>query len=203
MPSRTASLRTALLALLIVGSPALVAAVTLRDIIELSRAGVPDSILTALIDADRTVVTLDAAQVLQLQDERVSEAVVLKMLGTRREFDAASAVPAVAPPAADALEPAGVADAPIVPPPDRLTVIVPYPVVVPYLMTIPASAPCVHTPRRAATAPGGLNMALPIRNGEFVKPDAVDADRPVGLGGCATSGLQSESTAAPPHRGLR
>lgn len=202
MPSKTAFLRSALLALVIVGFPALAAAVTLRDIIELSRAGVPDSILTALIDADRTVFTLDATQVLQLQDERVSEAVVLKMLGTRREFDAAPVAPTVAPAVADAPEPDVVSDAPSVPPPDRLTVVVPYPVVVPYFIAMPASAPCVRTPRRAAIASGGLNMALPIRNGEFVRPDAVD-DRPVGFGGCATSGPQSESTAAPPHRGLR
>jgi hypothetical protein len=62
-------------------------AITIRDIIELSKAGLSDELLTAVIDADRTVFTLDKDQILELKKAGVSQAVLLKMLASRREFD--------------------------------------------------------------------------------------------------------------------
>jgi hypothetical protein len=62
-------------------------AVTVHDIIELTKAGLSDDILVALIDADRTVFSLDKNEILTLKKAGVSEAVLLKMLRTRREFD--------------------------------------------------------------------------------------------------------------------
>lgn len=62
-------------------------AVTVRDIIELSKAGLPDEILTAVIDADRTIFTLDKDQILELKKAGVSEAVLLKMLRSRAEYE--------------------------------------------------------------------------------------------------------------------
>lgn len=74
-----------LLALALVPSPA--DAVTIRDIIALSKAGLSDEILAAVIDADRTIFTLDAEQILELRRAGVSDAVLLKMVRSRREFD--------------------------------------------------------------------------------------------------------------------
>ena len=62
-------------------------AITLRDIIELSKAGLSDEVLTAVIDADRTIFTLDKDQILELKKAGVSQAVLLKMLASRREYD--------------------------------------------------------------------------------------------------------------------
>ena len=69
-------------------------AVTIRDIIALSKAGLPDEILAAVIEADRTIFTLDAEQILELRRAGVSDAVLLKMVRSRREFDAPSTPPA-------------------------------------------------------------------------------------------------------------
>ena len=67
--------------------PATAGAVTVHEIIELTKAGLSDEVLTALIDADRTIFTLDKDQILELKEAGVSKAVLLKMLRSRREFD--------------------------------------------------------------------------------------------------------------------
>jgi hypothetical protein len=80
-------LRTVLALFVLIALPSAAGAVTLRDIIELSKAGLPDDVLAAVIDADRTIFTLDKDQILELRKAGVSKAVLLKMLATRREFD--------------------------------------------------------------------------------------------------------------------
>ncbi len=75
--------------------PATASAVTIRDLIELTKAGVPDDVLVALIEADRTVFTLEKEQILELKAAGVSNAVLLKMLRTRREFDTPATPPVV------------------------------------------------------------------------------------------------------------
>ena len=67
--------------------PASAGAVTVRDIIELTKAGLSDDVLIAVIDADRTIFTLDKDQILEMKKAGVSKAVLLKMLGTRREYE--------------------------------------------------------------------------------------------------------------------
>jgi hypothetical protein len=80
-------LRAALILLTLVVLPASADAVTIRDIIALSKAGLSDEILSAVIDADRTIFTLDAEQILELRRAGVSDAVLLKMVRSRRDFD--------------------------------------------------------------------------------------------------------------------
>lgn len=80
-------LRALLLVVLAVCVPATAHAVTIRDIIELSKAGLSDEVLIALIEADRTIFSLDAEQILDLRKAGVAEKVLLKMLATRREFE--------------------------------------------------------------------------------------------------------------------
>jgi hypothetical protein len=82
-------LRALLLVALAVCVPVTAHAVTVRDIIELSKAGLSDEVLIALIDADRTIFTLDTEQILDLKHAGVGEKVLLKMLATRREFEPA------------------------------------------------------------------------------------------------------------------
>jgi hypothetical protein len=66
--------------------PARADAVSINDLVALSRSGVSDEILIALIDADRTVFNLNGDQILTLKGAGVSDRVVLKMLRSGREF---------------------------------------------------------------------------------------------------------------------
>lgn len=68
-------------------APASARAVTIDDIVALSNAGVTDSILIAVIDADQTVFDLTPQQILELKQAGVSDNVVVKMVGTSREFE--------------------------------------------------------------------------------------------------------------------
>lgn len=77
-----------ILCLALICTPVAAEAVTVRDIIELTKAGLSDDILVAVIEADRTIFTLDKDQILELRTAGVSETVILKMLRSRREFDA-------------------------------------------------------------------------------------------------------------------
>jgi hypothetical protein len=90
--------RLALAAALLLGLPAATWAVTVRDIIALTHAGLSDELLIAVIDADRTMFTLSPEQLLELKQAGVSDAVLRKMLGSRREFEPA---PAPAPTSAE------------------------------------------------------------------------------------------------------
>jgi hypothetical protein len=74
-------------------APAVASAVTIDDLIGLSKAGLADDILTALIDADRTVFQLTPDQIVQLKTAGVRDAVIVKMIGTPREFGADAGVP--------------------------------------------------------------------------------------------------------------
>jgi hypothetical protein len=105
------SLRSFLVLVGLLLVPATAGAVTVHEIIELTKAGLSDEVLTALIDADRTIFTLDKDQILELKEAGVSKAVLLKMLRSRREFDSPPPAPASEP----ASEPPATASADDVP----------------------------------------------------------------------------------------
>lgn len=63
-------------------------ALTFRDVIELTHAGLGDDVLLALIEVDRSVFPIDAASIKQLKQERVSERVILAMVRSGRETSA-------------------------------------------------------------------------------------------------------------------
>ena len=66
-------------------------AVSTRDLIELSKAGLGDEVLVALIEADGTVFNLDAPKILELRAAGVSERVITAMIRnalTRRRAQA-------------------------------------------------------------------------------------------------------------------
>jgi hypothetical protein len=75
-----------LAAVLVCALPGVARAVTIEDVVALSKAGVADAVLVAVIDADRTVFTLTPQQVIDLRNSGVSDAVLVKMLGSAREF---------------------------------------------------------------------------------------------------------------------
>jgi hypothetical protein len=79
-------------ALLGAGTPVTALAVSTRDLIELSKAGLGDEVLVALVEADGTVFNLDAPRILELRAAGVSERVITAML--RNATRAAAPAPA-------------------------------------------------------------------------------------------------------------
>ncbi len=65
-------------------APARAEAVTVRDIIELTRAGLGDDVLLALIDVHRTVFAMDTQTITRLKKAGVSERVIEAMIRTGR-----------------------------------------------------------------------------------------------------------------------
>jgi hypothetical protein len=154
------TLKAALIALTVWAVPTSATALTVADVIALSRAGVSDVVLTALVDADRTIFALSTEQVLALRDAGVSDTVLLKMIASRKEFE-----PPL-PPAIEASTPPVVEyrDSPL----PNVTVSVPYFVPVPIFIDPRVTG---HAPRHR-TRRGDASRPLPpgtIRNGEFVE----------------------------------
>ena len=78
--------QAALTALFVLALPLAARAVTLDDIVALSKAGVSAEILIAVIDADRTIFNLTPVDIVALKKAGVPNGVIVKMLGTAREF---------------------------------------------------------------------------------------------------------------------
>lgn len=74
---------TALFAVLVL-TAARADAVTIRDLIELSKAGLGDDVLIALIEVDRRVFTIDTATLKQLKEGGVSEPVIVALIRSGR-----------------------------------------------------------------------------------------------------------------------
>ena len=65
--------------------PSRASAVTVDQIVQLSRAGVTDVVILALIDRDKTIFALEPEQLVTLKMQGVSEPVILAMLKSGRE----------------------------------------------------------------------------------------------------------------------
>ena len=70
--------------------------VTTRDIIELSKAGLPDEVLIALIDVHRPVFPVDTVTLKGLKDAGVAPNVIVAMIKSGRELPVAPVAPVVA-----------------------------------------------------------------------------------------------------------
>ena len=79
--------RLAILAIVLVAAlaPVRASALTLDDIVSLSRAGVTNAVILALIDRDKPIFTIEPDQLVALKSQGVSEAVILAMLKSGRE----------------------------------------------------------------------------------------------------------------------
>lgn len=120
-------------ALLTVSLARPVQAVTIQEIIELSRAGLSAEVLVALVETSDTVFTLDAARILELKEAGVPERVIVALITKgRRNQD-----PTLPPPSAPA------STAPAAP----VVVVVqdeePYPPPAPVVLMVPVPFPVV------------------------------------------------------------
>jgi hypothetical protein len=66
-------------------APPTASAITLDQIVSLSKSGVTDTVILALIDRDRTVFAIEPEQIVALQRDGLSEHVILAMLKSGRE----------------------------------------------------------------------------------------------------------------------
>jgi len=129
-------------------------AVTLRDIIELSKAGLSDSVLLALIEVDRSVFAIDTATIRKLKDAGVSDAVIVAMIRSGREQPPPAPEP---PPAIEQQDPP--------PPPQPQVVVVDHhdqqqaPVMYPVPVAVPVYVPVAN----------GLADGRVLRNSNVVK----------------------------------
>lgn len=78
-------------------TPATAFAVSVQEIVALSKAGVSEQVILALIERDKTIFSLDADQLVALKNIGVSEPIVLAMLRSGRQ-EAAPPAPVAAPP---------------------------------------------------------------------------------------------------------
>ncbi len=128
--------RTALALLIVIAVAAGRAeAVTIRDVIELSKAGLSEQVLLALIEVDRGVFAIDTPTLKRLKEAGVSEAVIVALIRSGRTPPAPEPEPAPVPAPAPAPEVIVIDhhDAPAPAP-----IAVPYPVAVPVYITAPS-----------------------------------------------------------------
>jgi hypothetical protein len=121
-------------------------ALNVREVIDLSKAGVSDEVLLALIEIDQRVYTMDAAAVKQMKEAGVSDTVVLAMIHAGRgtlpsaepaaPLNGASAQPVVTPQAVPAPEPQVVVIDHQAAAPEVREVPVPVPVAVPVAVPV-------------------------------------------------------------------
>ena len=143
----------AALVTLLSASPA--RAISVNEIIELSRAGVSEDVLVALVQTGRTVFTLDAAQILALKTAGVSDRVVVAMTETGRTAGGMPAEPATAVEQGASAEPGPPPDQQSLPAPRGVAgeappgeeqapapavVVVPAPILVPYVVSLPGQS---------------------------------------------------------------
>lgn len=80
-------MRRLLLVFLLIGLPLVPAradALTLRDIVDLSKAGLGDEVLLALLEVDPTVFSIDTATLKWLKESGVSQKVIIAMIRSGR-----------------------------------------------------------------------------------------------------------------------
>jgi hypothetical protein len=78
--------RSLIVALLLLLGPAVsqAFAVSIRDLVELNRAGLGDAVLVALIETDGSRFTLNADDIRDLKSQGLSDAVIVAMIRTKR-----------------------------------------------------------------------------------------------------------------------
>src|SRR6185295_851092 len=88
-----------LITLTVILLPSRADALTVRDVVELTRAGLGEEVLLALIEVDRSIFPIDAATIKELKASGVSERVITAMVRSGREVPSTEpAIAEVAPP---------------------------------------------------------------------------------------------------------
>ena len=112
-------------------------AVTIRDVIELSKAGLSETVLLALIEVDRSVFTIDTATLKQLKEAGVTDPVIVAMIRSGRMPPPQPAEPAPLPQPRPEPEDI-VVEHQAAPAPAPAPIAIPYPVAVPVYVTGPS-----------------------------------------------------------------
>jgi hypothetical protein len=167
--------------IVVVGLASSAEALTVRDIIELSKAGLSDDVLLALIEVDQTVFSIDPATLKMLKASGVSENVIIAMIRSGR-------VPRTEPlppePERVLTDPA---PAPTPPEPqvividhhDQVQVPVAVPVAVPVFVNSPHRQILVNDSRLGNDlSPRGDLIARPVPNNLGVRTIPMQNDRP-------------------------
>lgn len=114
-------------------------AVSIRDLIELSKAGLGDEVLIALIEVDRQVFAIDAATLKTLKEAGVSESVIVALIRSGRTPRVEPAPPPAPPaPEPETRQPEVVVIDHHDPPPAPAPVAYPVPVAVPVYVPVPS-----------------------------------------------------------------
>jgi hypothetical protein len=79
--------------LIVAAAPVPAAAASMADLVQLSRAGLSDDILVALVEADDTSFALDAPKILELRQQGLSERVIAAMIKSGRSHDRRTPAP--------------------------------------------------------------------------------------------------------------
>ena len=110
-------------------------AVTIRDVIELSKAGLSETVLLALIEVDRRVFSIDTPTLKQLKEAGVADAVIVALIRSGRTPPQPEPPPVLETrPEPEVIVIERQAPAPPAPAP----IAVPYPVAVPVYVTAPS-----------------------------------------------------------------
>jgi hypothetical protein len=159
-------------------APAAAEAVTIKDIIDLTKAGLGDDVLLALIDVDARVFSIDNDTLAQLKQAGVSERVIVAMIRSGRTAPAQSSdqitVQPTPPPTYDAQQ-----DSPYGPAGEPQVIVrqveVPVAVPVPVYVTVPAYG-------YGASVYGYGRRRVPVINGAVVEPARPGAGLPASRG---------------------
>jgi hypothetical protein len=135
-------------------------ALTVRDIVELTHAGLGDEVLLALIEVDRSVFPIDSASIKQLKADGVSERVIVAMVRSGRE----------APPPPEQFPSDAAVAAALPPPPEPQVVVIDHhdaPVVREVQVAVPVYIP-VATRSVHARAVEGSSNGIPVSSDRWI-----------------------------------
>lgn len=137
-------------------------AVTIRDVIELSKAGLSETVLLALIEVDRVVFSIDTPTLKQLKEAGVTDAVIVALIRSGRTTPPQQPVPAPVPETRP--DPEVIVIEHQVSAPAPAPIAVPYPVAVPVYITAPSRRFSRHdtVTRTIPTDVGLVKARLPI-----------------------------------------
>ena len=143
-------------------APSRADAVTLDEVVALSKSGVSEQVILALIERDQTLYTMTPAQLMKLQREGLSDTILLALLKSGRPNEAPlraspapSALPAVEPPAPEVVVVGRSPELPNAQGADVTTSRDYPPVSVPIFVAVPVPYPVPHSSRHLPRGPGG------------------------------------------------
>ena len=161
--------------LLVALVPATAGAVSVNDIVALSKAGVSEQVIVALIEQDQTNFRLDADQLLALKSEGVSDAVLIAMMRSGRQE---AAVPPTAPVQVGPVENPRPRDSGAVPVPAAITLVIPY--AVPYVVVNPTVSSSPQHNRPVTSPPPGNERGIFFTDGGMARGIFFTGGRPAG-----------------------